>query len=112
HERIVLDDIWKELPAKRRFFDMTPILAILAMLCLLLSKLPIFIRKQRSAVIPPVVQRLAPQTAQAIISEKPKQATQPEETPPHPTTPSVENNMPQPKSEASISDALKRVRKR
>ena len=112
HERIVLDDIWKELPAKRRFFDMTPILAILAMLCLLLSKLPIFIRKQRSAVVPPVAQRPAPQTAQAIISEKPKQATQPEETPPQPTTPSVENNTPQPKSEASISDALKRVRKR
>ena len=112
HERIVLDDIWKELPAKRRFFDMTPILAILAMLCLLLSKLPIFIRKQRSAVIPPVVQRLAPQTAQAIITDKSKQTTPPEETPQQPTTPSVENNTPQTKSEASISDALKRVRKR
>ncbi len=112
HERIVLDDIWKELPAKRRFFDMTPILAILAMLCLLFSKLPIFIRKQRSAVIPPVVQRPAPQAAQAIITDKPKQATQPEETPQQPTTPLVENNTTQPKSEASISDALKRVRKR
>ncbi|MBR4417320.1 MAG: VWA domain-containing protein, partial [Victivallales bacterium] len=112
HERIVLDDIWKELPAKRRFFDMTPILAILAMLCLLLSKLPIFIRKQRSAVVPPVVQRPAPQTAQAIITDKSKQTTPPEETPQQPTTPSVENNTPQTKSEASISDALKRVRKR
>ena len=112
HERIVLDDIWKELPAKRRFFDMTPILAILAMLCLLLSKLPIFIRKQRSAVVPPVVQRPAPQTAQAIITDKSEQTTPPEETPQQPTTPSVENNTPQTKSEASISDALKRVRKR
>ena len=112
HERIVLDDIWKELPAKRRFFDMTPILAILAMLCLLLSKLPIFIRKQRQTVIPPVVQRPTPQTAQAIITDKPKQTTQPEQTPQQPTTPSVGNNTTQPQSEASISDALKRVRKR
>ena len=112
HERIVLDDIWKELPAKRRFFDMTPILAILTMLCLLLSKLPIFIRKQRSAVIPPVVQRPAPQTAQAIITNKPKQTTQPEEMPQQPTPPPVENNPTLPQSEASISDALKRVRKR
>ena len=112
HERIVLDDIWKELPPKRRFFDMTPILAILAMLCLLLSKLPIFIRKQRQTVIQPVVQRPVQQTSQAVIADKPKQTTQPEQTPQQATAPSVENNTTQPKSEASISDALKRVRKR
>ena len=113
-ERIILDDIWKELPAKRRFFDLTPILAILAMLCLLLSKLPIFIRKQRSAVTPPVIQRPASQAAQAIISEKPKQAdiskqhVQPEDIAEDTTA----TAKPQQKSEASISDALKRVRKR
>ena len=113
-ERIVLDDIWKELPPKHRFFDMTPILAILAMLCLLLSKLPVFIRRKRPAMAPPAVQRPVQQTAQAVVTEKPKHAekhpqpSQPEEktaTQPAPSEPPSE-------SSASISDALKRVRKR
>ena len=113
-ERIVLDDIWKELPAKRCFFDMTPILAILAMLCLLLSKLPVFIRRKRPTMAQPVVQRPVAQTAQAVVSAKSKhaekhpQSPQPEEktaTQPTPYEPPSE-------SSASISDALKRVRKR
>ena len=113
-ERIVLDDIWKELPPKHRFFDMTPILAILAMLCLLFSKLPIFIRRKRPAMAQPAVQRPAQQTAQAVVATKPQHAekhpqpSQPEEktaTQPAPSEPPSE-------SSASISDALKRVRKR
>ncbi|MBR6059644.1 MAG: VWA domain-containing protein [Victivallales bacterium] len=113
-ERIVLDDIWKELPAKHRFFDMTPLLAIFAMLCLLLSKLPFFIRRQYPAVAKSSVQRPVQQSAQPTVSAKSKrpkttaQPSQPETpTPPTPSTPE-----PPPESTDSISDALKRVRKR
>ena len=113
-ERIVLDDIWKELPAKRRFFDMTPILAILAMLCLLLSKLPFFIRKRQPAMIQPAVKRPAPQTAQAVTAEKPKrpQASAQPSPPETIAADTATSSEPPAKSEASISDALKRIRKR
>ena len=114
HERIVLDDIWKELPAKHRFFDMTPILAILAMLCLLLSKLPVFIRRKRPAMAQPVIRRPAQQTAQAVVTAKPKHAEK-HPQPSQPEAPSAAQDAPsKPPSESSnsISDALKRVRKR
>ena len=113
-ERIVLDDIWKELPAKHRFFEMTPILAILAMLCLLLSKLPVFIRRKRPAMAQPVVQRPVAQTAQAVVTAKPKHAEkhpQPSQPEAQPTTQPAPSEPPS-ESSASISDALKRVRKR
>ncbi|MBO7090876.1 MAG: hypothetical protein J6W23_03760, partial [Victivallales bacterium] len=113
-ERIVLDDIWKELPPKHRFFDMTPILAILAMLCLLLSKLPVFIRRKRPAMAQPAVQRPAAQTAQAIVTAKPKHAEKQPQSP-QPEAPSATKaapTEPPPESSNSISDALKRVRKR
>ena len=113
-ERIVLDDIWKELPAKHRFFDMTPILAILAMLCLLLSKLPVFIRRKRPAMAQPAVQRPVAQTAQAVVTAKPKHAEkhpQPSQPEAQPATQPASSEPPS-ESSASISDALKRVRKR
>ena len=113
-ERIVLDDIWKELPAKHRFFDMTPILAILAMLCLLLSKLPVFIRRKRPAMAQPAVQQPAPQTAQAVVTAKPKHAEkhpQPSQPEAQPATQPASSEPPS-ESSASISEALKRVRKR
>ncbi len=113
-ERIVLDDIWKELPAKHRFFDMTPILAILAMLCLLLSKLPVFIRRKRPAMAQPVVQRPVAQTAQAVVTAKPQHAEkhpQPSQPEAQPATQPAPSEPPS-ESSASISDALKRVRKR
>ncbi len=113
-ERIVLDDIWKELPAKHRFFDMTPILAILAMLCLLLSKLPVFIRRKRPAMAQPAVQRPVAQTAQAVVTAKPKHAEKHPQSPQPEAQPTTQPASSEPPSEssASISDALKRVRKR
>ena len=113
-ERIVLDDIWKELPAKHRFFDMTPILAMLAMLCLLLSKLPVFIRRKRPAMAQPVIRRPAQQTAQAVVTAKPKHAEkhpQPSQPEAQPATQDAPSEPPS-ESSNSISDALKRVRKR
>ncbi len=109
-ERIVLDDIWKELPAKRRSFDLTPILAILAMLCLLLSKLPIFIRKRSPAMAQPIVQQSAPLTSQATVSAAPKHV-QTTEQPPK-TENMAEEKVSSSETTDSISDALKRVRKR
>ncbi len=110
HERIVLDDIWKELPAKRRFFDLTPILAILAMLCLLLSKLPIFIRKRSSAMAQPAIQRPTSLTSQATVTAAPKHV-QTAEQPPKTEKIAEEKTSSSEKAD-SISDALKRVRKR
>ena len=109
-ERIVLDDIWKELPAKRRFFDLTPILAILAMLCLLLSKLPIFIRRRSPSMAQPVIQRPAPLSSQATVSAAPKHVQTVEQT--QKKEKNAEEKTSSSEKADSISDALKRVRKR
>ena len=109
-ERIVLDDIWKELPAKRRFFDLTPILAILAMLCLLLSKLPIFIRRRTSAMAQPAIQRPTSLTSQATITAAPKHVQTTAQ--PSKTEDIADEKDSSSETAESISDALKRVRKR